>query len=32
MNEQLIKFIELCLADGVISDKQREGIISLGID
>lgn len=24
MNEQLIKFIELCLMDGVISDKERE--------
>ena len=24
MNEQLIKFIELCLVDGVISDKERE--------
>ena len=26
MNEQLIKFIELCLVDGVISDKEREVI------
>jgi hypothetical protein len=26
MNEQLIKFIELCLMDGVISDKEREVI------
>ena len=26
MNEQLIKFIELCLEDGVISDKEREVI------
>ena len=26
MNEQLIKFIELCLTDGVISDKEREVI------
>lgn len=26
MNEQLIKFIELCLADGVITDKEREVI------
>ena len=26
MNEQLIKFIELCLADGFISDKEREVI------
>jgi len=26
MNEQLIKFIELCLIDGVISDKEREVI------
>jgi hypothetical protein len=36
MNEQLIKFIELCLADGVISDKEREVIFrkakSLGVD
>ena len=26
MNEQLIKFIELCLMDGVITDKEREVI------
>ena len=26
MNEQLLKFIELCLIDGVISDKEREVI------
>ena len=26
MNEQLIKFIELCLVDGVITDKDREVI------
>jgi len=26
MNEQLIKFIELCLSDGVITDKEREVI------
>ena len=26
MNEQLVKFIELCLVDGVISDKEREVI------
>ena len=26
MNEQLIQFIELCLVDGVISDKEREVI------
>lgn len=26
MNEQLIKFIELCLTDGIISDKEREVI------
>lgn len=26
MNEQLLKFIELCLMDGVISDKEREVI------
>jgi hypothetical protein len=26
MNEQLIKFIELCLTDGVITDKEREVI------
>ena len=26
MNKQLIKFIELCLVDGVISDKEREVI------
>jgi len=36
MNEQLIKFIELCLADGVISDKEREVIFrkakALGVD
>lgn len=36
MNEQLAKFIELCLADGVISDKEREVIFrkaeSLGVD
>ena len=27
MNQELIKFIELCLADGVISDKEREVIL-----
>jgi hypothetical protein len=27
MNEQLIKFIELCLVDGVISDKEKEVIL-----
>lgn len=36
MNEQLIKFIELCLADGVITDKEREVIFrkakALGVD
>lgn len=36
MNEQLTKFIELCLADGVISDKEREVIFrkakALGVD
>ena len=36
MNEQLIKFIELCLVDGVISDKEREVIFrkskELGVD
>lgn len=36
MNEQLIKFIELCLADGVITDKEREVIFrkakKLGVD
>ena len=26
MNEQLIKFIELCLIDGIITDKEREVI------
>jgi hypothetical protein len=26
MNEQLIKFIELCLMDGVITEKEREVI------
>ena len=26
MNEQLIKFIELCLMDGVLTDKEREVI------
>jgi hypothetical protein len=26
MNEELIKFIELCLMDGVVSDKEREVI------
>jgi antitoxin component YwqK of YwqJK toxin-antitoxin module len=26
MNEQLIKFIELCLIDGVVTDKEREVI------
>ena len=26
MNEQLIKFIEICLMDGVVSDKEREVI------
>jgi adenylosuccinate synthase len=36
MNEQLTKFIELCLEDGVISDKERKVIFkkakSLGVD
>ena len=36
MNEQLIKFIELCLTDGVITDKEREVILRksrvLGVD
>ena len=36
MDEQLIKFIELCLADGVITDKEREVIFrkakKLGVD
>ena len=36
MNEQLVKFIELCLVDGVISDKEREVIFrkskKLGVD
>ncbi|WP_304142261.1 hypothetical protein [Mesoflavibacter zeaxanthinifaciens] len=36
MNEQLTKFIELCLADGVISDKEREVIFrkakAIGVD
>ena len=36
MNEQLTKFIELCLADGVITDKEREVIFrkakALGVD
>ena len=36
MNEQLIKFIELCLMDGVISEKEREVIFrkskKLGVD
>lgn len=35
MNEQLLKFIELCLIDGVITDKEREVIfrksIQLGV-
>jgi len=26
MNDQLIKFIELCLMDGVVTDKEREVI------
>jgi UbiD family decarboxylase len=26
MNEQLIKFIELCIMDGVVTDKEREVI------
>jgi UbiD family decarboxylase len=26
MNEQLIKFIELCLMDGIVTDKEREVI------
>lgn len=26
MNEQLVKFIELCLADGILTDKEREVI------
>ena len=36
MNEQLIKYIELCLTDGIISDKEREVIFrkakALGVD
>ena len=36
MNEQLIKFIELCLVDGVITDKERKIIFrkskELGVD
>lgn len=36
MNEQLIKFIELCLIDGVITEKEREVIFrkskELGVD
>jgi len=36
MNSDLIRFIELCLADGVISDKEREVIFrkanSLGVE
>lgn len=36
MNEELIKFIELCLMDGVISDKEREVILrkakKIGVD
>ena len=36
MNEQLIKFIELCLMDGVVTDKEREVIFrkskELGVD
>ena len=36
MNEQLIKFIELCLVDGVITDKERKVIFrkskELGVD
>lgn len=36
MNEQLIKFIELCLTDGVISDKEHQVILKkakeLGVD
>ena len=36
MNEQLIKFIEFCLMDGVITDKEREVIFrkseELGVD
>ena len=36
MNEQLTKFIELCLADGVISDSERKVILKkaqkLGVD
>ena len=36
MNEQLIKFIELCLADGIVSKKEREVIFKkakkLGVD
>ena len=26
MNEQLVKFIELCLIDGIISEKEKEVI------
>ena len=36
MNEQLIKFIELCLMDGIITEKEREVIFrkskELGVD
>jgi hypothetical protein len=32
MNEQLIKFIELCLMDGVVSDKEREVIFRKSIE
>ena len=32
MNEQLLKFIELCLIDGVITDKEREVIFRKSIE
>ena len=32
MNEQLFKFIELCLIDGVITDKEREVIFRKSIE
>jgi hypothetical protein len=32
MNEQLIKFIELCLTDGIITDKEREVIFRKAVE
>ena len=32
MNEQLIKFIEICLMDGIITDKEREVILRKSIE